>query len=416
MPRVTFPIHHTFGPLVTREQFWLAFWLQFKPQKWVRGKEIEELRSKLSHHFGMSASLFASGREALLAALQSIAIKPGDEIIIQAFTCMVVPNAVHASGATAVYVDIDPGSLNIDLQKIQAKITPRTRAIICQHTFGIPADTERLRSICDKRNILLIEDLAHVIPDTPDAIGTRGDLLILSFGRDKAISGVMGGAVLTRHGMLGKKLAELEEHALKMPLRFIAHLIGYPLRYRAAKILWSLPFGANLAKAYLRFSRALHLLPQVYQPGEADGKMSVGLRAIPNACVVLILQQFQDLPRLNRHRNTLTQIYSQAAKAKDWNLPQAALTAPSLQKFPVFARNTRKLRAALKREQIYLDDGWCHGAINPASSNQEAAGYAQGSCPVAEEVAAHIVTLPTHPTMAVAQAEYLLHALQSFLA
>src|SRR3990167_6264235 len=130
MPRIRFPIHHTFGPLVTKEQWNTAFRLQFLPHKWTKGIETEKLRSALSHHFGMSASLFGSGREALLAGLKALDIRSGDEVIIQGYTCVVVPNAVHAAGATPVYADIDPESLNIDLKKIQTKITPRTRAII----------------------------------------------------------------------------------------------------------------------------------------------------------------------------------------------------------------------------------------------------------------------------------------------
>jgi len=415
MPRVRFPIHHTFGPLVTREQFWQALTLQFQPQKWMHGRETEELRTKLSHHFGMSVSFFASGRESLLAGLRSLQINAGDEVIIQAFTCMVVPNAVHAAGATAVYVDIDPDTLNIDLQKIQAKITPRTRAIICQHTFGIPADTERLRMICDKRNILLIEDCAHVLPDSPGAIATRGDLVILSFGRDKAISGVAGGAVLTRHSSLGRAIAVLEENAQQRSWFIVMNLIGYPLRYQCAKMLWALPLGANLAKAYLRLARTLHLLPPVYEEGESEGKMRVNLHSIPNICAAFTLGQFRSLATFNAHRNEISHTYANAAAVHGWNVPQGALTAASLQKFPVYARHAKKLRQELKREQIYLDDGWCFGAVNPSSANAVAAGYEAGSCPIAEQIACHIVTLPTHPTMTKTQAEYLILALSSRL-
>ena len=416
MPRVRFPIHHTFGPLVTRGQWKLAFRLQFFPQKWRSGSETEELRSALSHHFGMSVSLFASGREALLAGLKSLMLKSGDEIIIQAYTCVVVPNAVHAAGATAVYCDIDPMTLNIDPQKIQAKITPRTRAIICQHTFGIPADTERLRAICDKRNITLIEDCAHVLPDDPSRdIGSRGDMLILSFGRDKAISGVTGGATLTRHGTLGKVLDEEEKKAEPLSLWLILNFLGYPIRYHFALWLWGLPLGSTLAKAYLHWIRILRLLPPVYQSGEKEGKTGIMIHALPNACAALILEQFHSLSALNNQRRSFSLLYAKAAREGNWSMPEAALKAPVLQKFPVYARDANMLRTQLKHEQIYLDDGWCASVVNPAQVSEEAAGYAKGSCPIAEDVAKHIVTLPVHPTMEQAQAEYLVHALRAML-
>lgn len=429
MPSPHFPIHHTFGPLATKEQCKKAFKLQFEFGRWVDGPEIEELRSSLSHSFGMSCSLFLSGRDALLSALRALGLKSGDEVILQAFTCAVVPNAIHASGAVPVYCDIDPETLNLDLNKIQARITPRTKVIICQHTFGIPVDTERLRAICDKRRLILIEDCAHVIPDSegydqmnlmraPSAtekIGRHGDILIFSFGRDKAISGVTGGAVLTRDGEIGKRIAEMEKNADKISKYQILNLIDYPIRYRFAKWLWRLPFGSAIAKAYLRWVSALGFLPRVLSRSEKEGKAELLPRRIPNACAALALEQLSSIGKLNDQRRKITKIYAEAAGAGEWRIPDSVSDSPALQKFPVYARDAEKLRSDLKGEQIYLDDGWCGGVVNPRSVDQEAMGYASGSCPVAEDVVRHIVNLPTHPTMEESQAKYLVMALRSGL-
>ena len=370
-----------------------------------------------------------SGRDALLSALRALGLKSGDEVILQAFTCAVVPNAIHASGAVPVYCDIDPETLNLDLNKIQARITPRTKVIICQHTFGIPVDTERLRAICDKRRLILIEDCAHVIPDSegydqmnlmraPSAtekIGRHGDILIFSFGRDKAISGVTGGAVLTRDGEIGKRIAEMEKNADKISKYQILNLIDYPIRYRFAKWLWRLPFGSAIAKAYLRWVSALGFLPRVLSRSEKEGKAELLPRRIPNACAALALEQLSSIGKLNDQRRKITKIYAEAAGAGEWRIPDSVSDSPALQKFPVYARDAEKLRSDLKGEQIYLDDGWCGGVVNPRSVDQEAMGYASGSCPVAEDVVRHIVNLPTHPTMEESQAKYLVMALRSGL-
>lgn len=417
MSRVTFPIHHTFGPLVTDAQWKLALNFQFRPKRWVHGPETEELRSSLSHHFGMSVSLFSSGREALLAGLKALNLKSADEVIVQGFICVAVPNAVHAAGGTAVYCDIDPETLNLDMKKMQAKITPRTRVIICQHTFGIPAESEKLRSICDKRGITLIEDCAHVIPDgTLRDIGTRGDLVIVSFGRDKCISGVTGGAVLAPHGALGRALDSIEKSADDLPLFRIINLMNYPLRYAFAKWLWKFPFGASPAKAYLRWLKMMGLLPPVYEEGEKEGKMLIRFHRIPNVCAAFALEQLQSLASLNAHRRELARIFADAARSGGWSMPSSALDAPVLQKFTVYARDANSLRATLKHEQIYLDDGWCNAVVNPVTVDQEGAGYAKGMCPTAEDIAKHIVTLPLHPTMTEEQVRYLIHALTSRLA
>src|SRR3989344_5044040 len=89
-------------------------------------------------YLNYSVQTFNSGRSALYALLQSFDIRTGDEVIVQAFTCVAVPNAVLWSGAKPVYCDIDEG-YNIDLTDLERKITTRTKAIIVQHTFGIPA-------------------------------------------------------------------------------------------------------------------------------------------------------------------------------------------------------------------------------------------------------------------------------------
>jgi perosamine synthetase len=425
MPRVTFPIHHTFGPLVTDAQWHTAFRLQFQPYRWTKGPEVEALRSELSTSFGMSAALFATGREALLALLRALKLSPGDEVIIQAFTCVAVPNAVHAAGANAVYCDIDPQTLNLDLRRLQSLITPRTKAVICQHTFGIPADTKKLRAICDRRRLILIEDCAHVIPDiagdaqlsllsAPSAtsgIGAYGDALIMSFGRDKAISGVSGGAVLTRHSSLAKPVAQMERSADSLTAWQVLHLIGYPIRYRVAKKIWL----KGIARLYLRWAQLFKLLPPVLTQAEKEGKMPITLRRLPNACAILALQQFKHIGDLNAHRRKVGALYKAAANEGGWNVPAGVKEATTLQKFPVFAQEAEKLRMELKREQIYLDDGWCSAVVNPQSVDQEKAGYAPRSCPAAEDVARHIVTLPLHPTMSKEQAKYLIHALRSSL-
>jgi dTDP-4-amino-4,6-dideoxygalactose transaminase len=429
MSKVHFPIHHTFGPLVTQRQWKKAWKLQLRFSRWQKGPEIEKLRSELSHSFGMSAALFGSCRDALLSVLRTLNLSPGDEVIVQGYTCLVVPNAIHAAQGTPVFADIDPQTLNIDIQKIQTCITPRTKAIICQHTFGIPVDTKKLRSICDKRGLLLIEDCAHIIPDggsteqtsfiqsptATEGIGLHGDVVLLSFGRDKVVSGTTGGAALTRHPEIARALAKDENEAAQYSKWQILNLIGYPLRYHFAKWLWRLPGGSNIAKAYLRWAQLMKLLPPVYTKSEKEGKADLRYKKLPNACAILILDQLASLSEFNEHRRKLATFYYQMAKAGDWDYPTGIASSIAPLKFPVYVRQAEKLRRILKREQIYLDDGWCNTVIHPGSAKGDASGYPLGACPVAEDVAQHVVNLPTHPTMTEEQAKYLVHALRSYL-
>lgn len=155
------PIHHTFGPHVT-----FGYWAQsvrvlLQPWKWKNGKAREQLRTTLQEHFEGNTFLFGSGRESLLALFRSLQLESGAEIIIQGYTCIALPNAIHAAGCTAVYADCTLENLNMDASAVERVITTRTRAILCQHTFGIPAEIVKLRALCTQKNIMLIEDLAH---------------------------------------------------------------------------------------------------------------------------------------------------------------------------------------------------------------------------------------------------------------
>src|SRR3990167_8963347 len=101
------PVHHTFGPLADGRQRLLAIGLLFQPWKWKCGTDTVTFEHALSSTFGAPTFLFASGRESLLALLRALGIGENDEVIVQGYTCIVVPNAIHAAGAIAVYADID---------------------------------------------------------------------------------------------------------------------------------------------------------------------------------------------------------------------------------------------------------------------------------------------------------------------
>lgn len=390
--------------------------MTYAPWRYKEGKSKMRLKRALAQRFKADAFLFASGREALLAFLRTLDLQPSDEVIVQGYTCIVVPNAVHAAGGKTVYADIDRDTLSLDVTDVERRITSRTRAVICQHTFGIPAPTQDLRLLCIKYGLLLIEDCAHIIPDEdgPSEIGHLGDAVLLSFGRDKAISGVAGGAILVRHEPSLEPLAKMEAEATPLSWWRINHLISYPLLYRRA-----LPFfQSGIGKFYLRVQQKIGRLIPITTEQEKDGKMNPILHAVPNACAFLALDQFNRLKQINDHRRALTALYLSLARENGWlkkgskvYIPRAVQSHLPLQKFPVFLKGAEDIRRKLKPKGIYLEDGWTNCVVCPAAADEAAAGYEQGCSLNAEGVAESILSLPTHLTMTTSQAELLMREL-----
>ncbi len=413
------PIHHTFAPLADAAFCRQALGLLLRPWTWKKGRAVDDLRSSLRESLNAEPFLFSSGREGLFALLSSLGIKTGDEVIVQAYTCVVVPNAIAATGATPVFVDVAKDTLSLDPGELRKAITPKTKAIICQHTFGIPAPLEDLRAICDEHQIPLIEDCAHIIPDAdgPDGLARTGDFVLLSFGRDKAISGVTGGAILSRKTDMNEQLRRQQESARDLPLLSIKRLLLYPLIYGMARPVYGLGLGfglgLGLGKILLKICSVLGLLPTIVTVEEKTGHQSRAFHKIPNACAALALSQLRKLKEINDHRRTLTRFYLEQCATYGWPVLHGIGSDLPLQKFPMFVSNAEKIRRELKKKNIYLNDGWTGCVICPESVDPSVCGYRHGNDPKAEEISQQILSLPTHPLMTLKDVERLTYELRA---
>ncbi len=387
-------------------------------------------------------SLWGSGREALCAALRALHPQPGDEVIVQGYTCVVVPNAIRAAGCVPVFVDIDPDTLNLDPQEVERAITPRTRAVLCQHTFGIPAPLAALTALCDRHSVVLIEDCAHILPDDagPEGIGQAGQLAFWSFGRDKAISGVTGGALIVRdtvetkivdaynHEMqnfasLRVAIQQQEEQAVHLSRSVILRLLLYPLIYGLTRPL----YGLRIGKALLALAGKLSLLVPILTKEEKQGTMPQTLTKMPDACAALALDQLRHIRTINDHRRMLTRLYLEEINRRGWQLasspddamhpylPKGINPDLPLQKFPLFVPHAERIRRELKKQNIHLHDGWTGCVICPPTVDPSVAGYRDGDDPKAELCGTQILSLPTHPNMTMQQAKHLVETIGTFL-
>lgn len=175
------------------------------------GPRLREFESAIAAYAGVPhAVALSSGTAALHLSLLALQIGPGDEVIVPSFTFIAVANAVRYVGAHPVFADIDPESLNLHPESVEAAITPRTRAIIIVHTFGRPAD-QSLLEIARCHNLRVIEDASEAIGAEVGGsrVGSFGDAGIFAFYPNKQITTGEGGMVVTRDAELADRVAAL---------------------------------------------------------------------------------------------------------------------------------------------------------------------------------------------------------------
>ncbi len=141
-----------------------------------------------------------SGTAALQLAIRALGTKPGDEVIVPAFTFVACPNAVYYSGGTPVFADCDPITRNLTLESIRASVTPRTRGVMLVHLFGLPAPADAVRQFCTENRLWLLEDCAHSFGARRNGLcaGSFGDAACFSFFANKIVSTGEGGMVFLK--------------------------------------------------------------------------------------------------------------------------------------------------------------------------------------------------------------------------
>ena len=151
---------------------------------------------------------------ALHMAVLALGIAPGDEVIVPAFTWITSANCVEYAGAKAVFVDIDPDTFNIDSQAIAAAITPRTKAIIVVHLFGLPVEMDSIQALADKHGLVIIEDAACSIGSEYKGkrVGGFGAIGCFSFHPRKIITTGEGGMLTTNDSDLAVRVRQLRNH------------------------------------------------------------------------------------------------------------------------------------------------------------------------------------------------------------
>lgn len=198
------------------------------------GPRLVEFEAAFTKLTGVDHAIaVSSGTAGLHLPIRALGIGEGDEVIVPSFTFIAVANAVRYEGGVPVFVDIDPLSLNLSPAAVERAITPRTRAIVAVHTFGVPVKMHALMEIAERHGLAVIEDACEAIGATIDrhAVGSLGDVGVFAFYPNKQITTGEGGMVVTRSAELAARMRSLRNQGRPASGAWLQHEeVGYNYR------------------------------------------------------------------------------------------------------------------------------------------------------------------------------------------
>ncbi|MDP4007046.1 MAG: aminotransferase class I/II-fold pyridoxal phosphate-dependent enzyme [bacterium] len=407
------PITISLSPNTEADDIWAALSLYVQPWRWKSGEDISLLEDEFKNYLGVQyAYSFNSGRSSFLALLDALSLQKGDEVLIQAFTCNAVPNPILWSGLTPVYVDCKK-DYNMSPEDLVAKITPRSRAVLLQHTFGYPADMEKIQEICKKYNLILLEDCAHALGATYKGkkVGTFGKAAFFSFSRDKVISCVYGGMVATNDNELAEKVRAYQQKAGYPPFLWIKQQVLHPWLMN----LLILPTYSIFGRYLLVVAQWIHMLSKAVHKKEKRGsRPGYFPKALPNVLAILARKQLQKLERFNAHRKEMADFYARELRDTKYQILDTKYQEGSI--FLRYPIRHPKAHAIIKNawaQNLLLGD-WYTTPIAPHDTDIAKMGYKWGSCHQAEELAKTTLNLPTHINITKKPADRIITFLKSF--
>jgi dTDP-4-amino-4,6-dideoxygalactose transaminase len=336
---------------------------------WVTsGPKLAEFESTLSKYFGdRPVRCFANGTATMKIALQVAGIGPGDEVITTPISWVATSNVILSVGAKPIFVDIDPITRNIDLNKVAAAITPKTRAIMPVYLAGLPVDMDQLYSLAKQHKLRVIEDAAQAFGSQWQGkkIGSFGDLVSFSFQANKNLTTVEGGCLV---------LNNAEE--------------------------------AKLAEKF----RLQGLTRQGMDGMDVD--VLGGKDNLTDVNAVIGLEQLKQLPTYQTRRTALARQYFDAIRTElksagleslKLELPVENFTDSNWHMFqvvlPLDQLNTDRAQVMTELKDLGIGTGVHYPAITGFTlyKNQ---GYKTSDTPIAERIGKSILTLPLFPAMA----------------
>jgi len=342
------------------------------------------------------AFAFWKGRVALYAILRSLGVGVGDEVILPGYTCVMNVNPIKYVGATPIYADIEPLTYNVIPDLIEKAITPRTKAIIAQHTYGYPCEMDEILEIGRRRGLPVIEDCCLSLGSTYKGrlCGTMGVAAYWSFQWNKPFTMGLGGVACTADRELAGRIESLCAESLVRPSAKTAGMLAlqrtiyrafiYPRTTALATRLFRWLTRVGLVVGSSSTEEFSPTMPDGFFMGMSDSQAKAGLR------------QTRKIDRNISHRRRMRQLYEELLRER--NCPVVDLPEyvdPVLVRYPV--RVADKARAVAEAPGRLVELGtWFECPLHPIETPMEAYDYIVGMCPEAEKACREVVNLPMH--------------------
>jgi len=339
--------------------------------------------------------LYWKGRVALYAILKAMDITEGDEVILPAFTCVVVPNAILYLNAKPVYVDITAEDYSIDINLIEKSISKKTKMIICQNTFGLSSNIDKILQIAKQYNLLTVEDCTHgfggFYKGKPN--GSYCDAAFYSTQWNKPFSTGIGGFLVVNNNELIEKIKEFEEQKIQPSFKeklFLSSLLILN-RYLVNRFTyWTL----------LKFYRFLSKKNLVIgsNRGEELSEVRMPVNYFKNISSVQIKAGVKELAKIStinkiRRKNGID--YTRFLKSKYKTYVNESLFENHLfLKYPILVKDRNLFLRLAEEDKISLGD-WFLSPLHPVKEKLEQWGLKRELYPVANRISEKILNLPT---------------------
>lgn len=331
------------------------------------GPKVKEFEEAVANYTGATECVAVNtGTAALHAAVWAAGIGPGDEVIVPAISFVASANCVLYVGATPVFADLSPDTLNLDPEDVRRKLTPRTKALVAVDFAGHPCDHDALRAIADEHGLIIIGDAAHSLGAIYKGrkVGTLQDITTLSFHPVKHVTTGEGGMVLTSDAGIAKRVRSFRHHGIDVDLHarnktnsWEYDIVDLGFNYRLPDINCALGVS-QLAKSDRWLERR-------------------------RAIVAAYHEALHDLPML--------QLPEQRADCLSaWHLYVVRLNLDTI------TASRSQIFAALRAENIGVN---VHYIPIPWMTHYANLGYKRGQWPVAEREYERSISLPIYPGM-----------------